>query len=100
MGTSSIDMTLCPQPCMCGAEDCRRCRPENFIGGRFIGDIEEEIFQRRKDIAHEIVTRFSPEIVEDVIAKILTEADFDEDVEAGFLEGGNDQAQRPGANTK
>jgi hypothetical protein len=27
---------------MCGAEDCPRCRPENFIGGIFVDDIEED----------------------------------------------------------
>ena len=25
----------------CGADDCPRCRPENFRGGIFIGDAEE-----------------------------------------------------------
>ena len=31
----------CPDR-MCGADDCPRCRPENFRGGVYIEDIEEE----------------------------------------------------------
>ena len=30
------------EPCLCGAEDCRRCRPGNFAGGVYIGDCESE----------------------------------------------------------
>lgn len=26
----------------CGADDCPRCRPWNFRGGVYVGDIEEE----------------------------------------------------------
>ena len=25
-------------PCLCGAEDCKRCHPESFRDGRYIGD--------------------------------------------------------------
>ena len=31
----------CPDR-MCGADDCPRCRPENFRGGVYLGDIAEE----------------------------------------------------------
>ena len=31
----------CPDM-MCGADDCPRCRPENFRGGVYLGDIAEE----------------------------------------------------------
>jgi len=27
---------------MCGAEDCPRCHPGNFVNGVFVDDIEEE----------------------------------------------------------
>lgn len=27
---------------MCGAQDCPRCQPENFLDGRYIGDDEDE----------------------------------------------------------
>jgi hypothetical protein len=27
---------------MCGAEDCPRCHPGNFIDGIFVDDIEED----------------------------------------------------------
>jgi hypothetical protein len=27
---------------MCGAEDCPRCHPGNFIDGVFVDDIEED----------------------------------------------------------
>ena len=30
----------CPDR-MCGADDCPRCRPNNFLEGVYIGDIEE-----------------------------------------------------------
>lgn len=26
----------------CGAEDCSRCRPGNFRGGVYVGDLEDE----------------------------------------------------------
>lgn len=26
---------------MCGADDCQNCRPGNFSGGVYVGDIEE-----------------------------------------------------------
>ena len=24
-----------PEPCMCGADDCIMCNPQNFAGGRY-----------------------------------------------------------------
>lgn len=29
-------------PCLCGADDCPRCRPNNFRSGVYIGDCEDE----------------------------------------------------------
>ena len=29
------------EPCMCGADDCSDCHPENFKNGRYIEDCEE-----------------------------------------------------------
>lgn len=29
-------------PCMCGADDCHRCHPENFRGRIYIGDMDED----------------------------------------------------------
>ena len=28
-------MRGCPEPCPCGALDCRRCHPENFRDGKY-----------------------------------------------------------------
>lgn len=29
-------------PCLCGADDCYRCHPENFRGKVYIGDLTSE----------------------------------------------------------
>jgi hypothetical protein len=40
------------EPCLCGAEDCRYCYPQNFVGGRYI-DREAIAEQEAKEL-HEL----------------------------------------------
>ena len=30
------------EPCLCGADDCKQCHPENFEGGRYVGEEEQD----------------------------------------------------------
>ena len=30
------------EPCMCGADDCKRCHPEHFKNGRYMEDDDAE----------------------------------------------------------
>ena len=39
--------------CLCGAMDCKRCSPDNFHNGKYIGDIDD--FDREKaDAGNEV----------------------------------------------